>query len=133
MTYLLDTCVISDFVKGLPATLKRIKETSPDLIAVSTISRMEIEYGLHLNPERARKITPVIQAFLASIRTLPFGEPDAQVAGTIRATLQRQGKPIGSYDVLIAGTALARGLTLVTSNTGEFSRVGGLAIEDWRA
>lgn len=132
MTYLLDTCVISDFVKGLPATLKRIKEISPDLIAVSAISRMEIEYGLNLNPERARKIVPVLQAFLASIRVLPFGETDAQVAGTIRATLQRQGNPIGSYDVLIAGTALARGLTLVTSNTGEFSRVGGLSIEDWR-
>ena len=132
MTYLLDTCVISDFVKGLPATLKRIKEISPDLIAVSAISRMEIEYGLNLNPERARKIVPVLQAFLASIRVLPFGETDAQVAGTIRATLQRQGNPIGSYDVLIAGTALARGLTLVTSNTGEFSRVGGLSIEDCR-
>ena len=132
MTYLLDTCVISDFVKGLPATLKRIKEMSPDLIAVSAISRMEIEYGLNLNPERARKIVPVIQAFLASIRVLPFGETDAQAAGTIRATLQRQGNPIGSYDVLIAGTAVARGLTLVTSNTGEFSRVGGLSIEDWR-
>lgn len=132
MTYLLDTCVISDFVKGLPATLERIKETSPDLIAVSAISRMEIEYGLNLNPERARKIVPVLQAFLASIRVLPFGETDAQVAGTIRASLQRQGTPIGSYDVLIAGTALAQGLTLVTSNTGEFSRVGGLSIEDWR-
>jgi len=132
MTYLLDTCVISDFVKGLPATLKRIKEMSPDLITVSAISRMEIEYGLNLNPERARKIVPVIQAFLASIRVLPFGETDAQAAGTIRATLQRQGNPIGSYDVLIAGTAVARGLTLVTSNTGEFSRVGGLSIEDWR-
>jgi tRNA(fMet)-specific endonuclease VapC len=132
MTYLLDTCVISDFVKGLPATLKRIKEMSPDLITVSAISRMEIEYGLNLNPERARKIVPIIQAFLASIRVLPFGETDAQAAGTIRATLQRQGNPIGSYDVLIAGTAVARGLTLVTSNTGEFSRVGGLSIEDWR-
>ncbi|MEI7636698.1 MAG: type II toxin-antitoxin system VapC family toxin [Syntrophus sp. (in: bacteria)] len=132
MTYLLDTCVISDFVKGLPATLKRIKETSPDMIVVSAISRMEIEYGLNLNPERARKIVPVLQAFLASIRVLPFGETDAQVAGTIRATLQRQGNPIGSYDVLIAGTALAQGLTLVTSNTGEFSRVGGLSLEDWR-
>jgi len=133
MTYLLDTCVISDFVKGMPATLKRIKETSPDLIVVSAISRMEIEYGLNLNPERARKIVPVLQAFLASIRVLPFSDTDAQVAGTIRAVLQRQGNPIGSYDVLIAGTALAQGLTLVTSNTGEFSRVGGLALEDWRA
>jgi tRNA(fMet)-specific endonuclease VapC len=132
MTYLLDTCVISDFVKGLPAMLKRIKEISPDLIAISAISRMEIEYGLRLNPERARKIVPVLQAFLASISVLPFGETDAQAAGTIRAALRRQGNPIGSYDVLIAGTALAQGLTLVTSNTDEFSRVGGLALEDWR-
>jgi len=132
MIYLLDTCAVSDFIKGIPATLKQVKEKEPGMIAISSISRMEIEYGLRLNPERAKKILPVLQAFLSSIRIQPFGDADAQAAGAIRAALKREGRPIGSYDVLIAGTALARGLILVTSNTGEFSRIGGLLLEDWR-
>jgi tRNA(fMet)-specific endonuclease VapC len=92
MKYLLDTCTVSDFVKGLPNPLARIKATPPDLIAVSALTRMEVAYGLALN----------------------------------------KGQPIGAYNVLIAGTAVARGLVVVTSNVGEFRRVGGLQLEDWR-
>ena len=62
---------------------------------------------------------------------LEFDREDARQAGEIRASLARAGLPIGSYDVLIAGQAKARGLTLITHNTKEFSRVEGLKIEDW--
>ncbi|MEZ5600044.1 MAG: hypothetical protein R3F36_03090 [Candidatus Competibacteraceae bacterium] len=77
-------------------------------MAISSITRMEIEWGLMLNPARARKLAPVIDAFLSSIATLAFDAADAQAAG-VRAALQRQGRPIGAYDVLIAGCGLARG------------------------
>jgi len=132
MNYLLDSCTVSDFVKGQPGVLARIKATPPSLIAVSAITRMEIEFGLQLNPERARKLAPVLGDFLAAVATLPFGESDARAAAGIRAALQRQGQPIGAYDVLIAGCSLARGLTIVTANSGEFRRVGGLLVENWR-
>jgi tRNA(fMet)-specific endonuclease VapC len=132
MKYLLDTCTVSDFVKGQPNVLAKMKSTSPALIAVSVITRMEIEFGLLLNPERARKLAPVMDAFLTSISTLPLTEADAQAAAGIRAALQRQGQPIGAYDVLIAGSGVSRGLIVVTSNTGEFQRVGGLVVENWR-
>lgn len=132
MKYLLDTCTVSDFVKGLPNVLLRVKAYPPDLIAVSTLTRMEVAYGLALNPARADKLAPVLQAFFAVIATLPFDAADAQAAAAIRAALKIQGQPIGAYDVLIAGTALARGLVIVTSNVGEFRRVGGLQVEDWR-
>jgi len=132
MKYLFDTCIVSDFVKGQPNVLARVKATAPGLIAVSVVTRMEIEFGLLLNPERARKIAPVMDAFLGSITTLPLTEADAQAAAGIRAALQRQGQPIGAYDVLIAGCGLARGLVLVTANTGEFQRVSGLLLENWR-
>jgi tRNA(fMet)-specific endonuclease VapC len=132
MIYLLDTCTVSDFVKGVPATLERVKQTAPGMIVISSISQMEMEYGLHLNPQRAQKIMPVLRAFLASVQVQPFEGADAQAAGAIRASLRREGRPIGSYDLLIAATALVRGMTLVTSNTGEFSRVAGLLLEDWR-
>ena len=62
---------------------------------------------------------------------LGFDKEDAQAAGKVRAMLAASGTPIGPYDVLIAGQALARGLVLVTHNVGEFSRVAGLQVEDW--
>ena len=132
MKYLLDTCTVSDFVKGQPNVLSRVKATSPNLIAVSALTRMEVEYGLALNAERAKKLTPILDSFFSNIATLPFDEADAQAAAAIRAALKTLGQPIGAYDVLIAGTGLARGLMVVTSNVGEFKRVSGLQVEDWR-
>jgi tRNA(fMet)-specific endonuclease VapC len=132
MKYLFDTCTVSDFVKGQPNVLARVKATLPTLIAVSAITRMEVDCGLALKAERARKLTPVLDAFFSSIATLPFDEADAQAAAAIRAALATTGQPIGAYDVLIAGTGMARGLVVVTSNVGEFKRVSGLQVEDWR-
>lgn len=132
MKYLLDTCTVSDFVKGQAGVLARIKATPPSLVSVSVITRMEIEFGLQLNPDRARKLAPILNDFLAAVTTLAFSEADAMAAAAIRAALQRQGQPIGAYDTLIAGCGLARGLTVVTANTGEFQRVGGLLVENWR-
>ena len=132
MKYLLDTCTVSDFVKGQANVLARVKAIPPSLIAVSALTRMEVDYGLALNNERARKLAPMLDAFFSTIATLPFDEADAKAAAAIRAALKIQGQPIGAYDVLIAGTALARGLVVVTSNAGEFKRVSGLQVEDWR-
>ncbi len=132
MKYLLDTCTVSDFVKGQPNVLARVKATSPTLIAVSALTRMEVDYGLALNAERARKLVVVLDTFFSTIATLTFDEADAKAAAAIRAALKIQGQPIGAYDALIAGTALARGLVVVTLNVGEFKRVSGLQVEDWR-
>lgn len=132
MKYLLDTCTVSDFVKGHPNVLARVKDTPPNLIAVSALTRMEVDYGLALNAERAKKLAPMLDAFFSTIATLTFDEPDAKAAAATRAALKIMGQPIGAYDVLIAGTGLARGLVVVTSNVGEFKRVSGLQVEDWR-
>jgi tRNA(fMet)-specific endonuclease VapC len=65
------------------------------------------------------------------VRLLTFEEEDARRAGTVRLALELAGKPIGAYDVLIAGQAVCRKLTLVTANAREFRRVKGLVCEDW--
>ena len=132
MRYLLDTCVISDFIKGESGTLTRLKQVSPADIAVSSISVMELRYGLQLNPQRAKKIEPVITSFLNSITLLPFGTLEADRAARIRAILKSQGQPIGAYDVLIAATALVHHLVMVTANQREFDRVPDLQTENWR-
>ncbi|MBC6436192.1 type II toxin-antitoxin system VapC family toxin [Nostoc sp. HG1] len=132
MRYLLDTCVISDFIKGEPGTQARLKQTSPADIAVSVITVMELRYGLALNPQRAQQVEPEIASFLASVTIFSFGTAEAEQAAHIRAILKTQGQPIGAYDVLIAATALKYHLLMVTANPREFDRVPGLQTENWR-
>lgn len=132
MQYLLDTCVISDFIKGEPGTQARLRQTSPVHIAVSTITVMELHYGLVINPQRASKVRPTILSFLSSVTILPFTSTEAEQAAQIRGMLKSQGQPIGAYDVLIAATALQYQLLMITANQREFNRVAGLQTENWR-
>jgi tRNA(fMet)-specific endonuclease VapC len=130
---LLDTNVVSDFTRGIPAVLARLKATSKGDTAICTVSTMEIEYGLVLNPTRARKIEPMIRSLLRDLHVLPYEPQDATATAAVRAALAKRGTPIGPYDVMIAGTALRRGLVMVTSNRDEFGCIDGLILEDWRA
>ncbi|MDY0072254.1 MAG: type II toxin-antitoxin system VapC family toxin [Thauera sp.] len=133
MKYLLDTCTVSDFVKGEPGVVQRIKATPPSWLAVSSLTRMEIDYGLVIHPQRAQKLAPVLDAFFSVVATLAFDEADAKASAAVRAALKARGTPIGPYDALIAGCGLARGLVVVTANVGEFNRVDGLLVENWRS
>jgi tRNA(fMet)-specific endonuclease VapC len=130
--YLLDTCVLGDFARGEPGTQRRLKGTAPASLAISVVTAMEIEYGLLLNPARARKLAPVMRALVGAVSTLGYNAPEGQATAALRVALRKKGRPIGAYDVLIAATALARGLVLVTANYREFSHVSGLVVENWR-
>lgn len=132
MNYLLDTCVISDFFKKIPAVVHQLKKRSPGQIHVSTVTIMEIEYGLRLHEEREKKIRPQWESLLQQIRVVPFSSPCACAAATLRSKLKSIGLPIGPYDILIAGTSLAHDFILVTSNFNEFKRINEIEIEDWR-
>ncbi len=132
MRYLLDTCVISDFIKGETGTQVRLKQTPPVDIAISAITVMELRYGLVLNPQRAQKVEPVLSSFLSSVTILPFSHAEAEQAAQIRAVLKSQGQPISAYDVLIAATALQHNLLMITANQREFDRVPGLQTANWR-
>ncbi len=82
--------------------------------------------------ERRRENAERVRVFLSgNIRVVPFGEDDAVVAGDLRAGLEKDGTPIGPYDLLIAAQAMRADATLVTANVSEFARVSGLAWEDW--
>ena len=91
----------------------------------------ELWYGVSKSARRDYN-TERVQTFLSGpIELLSFDDADARAAGEVRAELERAGSPIGAYDALIAGQSVRRGITLVTANTGEFSRVEGLMWEDW--
>ncbi len=90
----------------------------------------ELRYGLRRTQGPGRR-TGAFEAFCASVAVLPFDDEAAEVAATVRVTLERRGRPIGPHDLLIAATAVARGATLVTHNRREFARIDGLRCEDW--
>ena len=91
----------------------------------------ELWYGVEKS-EHKEANTNRLQTFLAGpITVLAFEDEDARSAGTIRATLEKAGRPIGAYDLLISGQAVRYTMTLVTANSKEFSRVKGLVWEDW--
>ncbi len=132
MNYLIDTCVVSDLFKKIPSTIKHFERVSPNHIHISAVSIMEIEYGLRLNSEKEKKIRPIWDAFLKQVQTVPFSQKCAKETALIRASLKNLGQPVGPYDILIAGTAVAYDLIVVTSNLSELKRIPLLSIEDWR-
>lgn len=133
MNYLLDTCVLSDFFKKIPSVIKHFEAISPGDISISTITVMEIEYGLNLNPEKEKKIRPLWKALLNHIHVVPYSPKCAMASASIRASLKTTGLSIGPYDVLIAGTSLAHQMVMVTSNTCEFERIPEITLENWRS
>lgn len=80
----------------------------------------------------ARTLTS-LRGFFSPLQSLRFDDDTAEHYGLIRADLETAGTPIGANDLLIAAIARSRDLTPVTHNVDEFSRVVGLAIEDWEA
>lgn len=134
MSYLLDTNACIALINGAPVAVRdhfhKIVDRGAE-IYVSSIVTFELWYGV-AKSARPGLNTQRLETFLAGpVRVLPFDDEDAGVAGSIRAALEVLGKPIGAYDLLIAGHALARQLTLVTANVLEFSRVKGLSWQDW--
>lgn len=131
MAWLLDTnAVIALVTRRSDALYSRVEASDPGSLAVSSIVAHELYYGAYRSQKVAFNLE-TLRLLFADLSILDVDREDARVAGEIRADLTRQGAPIGPYDVLIAGQAKARGLTLVTSNTGEFTRVEGLRVEDW--
>jgi tRNA(fMet)-specific endonuclease VapC len=102
----------------------------PDNIVVCSIVKAELLYGVAKSNKPKRNLTRVLR-FLDPFVSLPFDDSAAQVYGQIRALLEKSGALIGPNDLLIAATAIVHNATLVTHNVREFSRVKGLAIEDW--
>lgn len=131
MKYLLDTniCVLLKS-KRHPQLEARIRKTRKRDVAVSAVTEAELKYGAYKSADPARNMTAV-DALLATIAILPFESSAADAYGQIRAALEKSGQIIGPYDLMIAAQAIAQRLTVVTNNTREFSRVPGLAVEDW--
>ena len=134
MNYLLDTnaciAIINDKPPNVRLRLQKTLGTGAQAF-VSSIVAFELWYGV-AKSARPEANARLVETFLSGpVSLLAFEEEDARTAGSVRAAMERTGKPIGAYDLLIAGQALRHKLTLVTANAREFSRVKGLLWEDW--
>ena len=134
MNYLLDTNACIGLINGKPIEVRHRFQKAIDADAqvnVSSVAAFELWYGVEKSEQKEVNANR-LQTFLAGpITLMPFEEEDAKSAGSIRATLERVGRPIGAYDLLIAGQAVRHKMTLVTANSKEFSRVKGLVWQDW--
>lgn len=131
MKYLLDTNICIYIIKKQSKPLlKRIESEDAFNIGISSVSVAEMQYGI-VKSKYPEKNELALLEFLASFEIVPFGSMDTQVYGTTRAYLEAKGTPIGPYDLQIASQCVAREVILVTNNTGEFSRVPGLSLENW--
>jgi tRNA(fMet)-specific endonuclease VapC len=128
VSYLLDSNAVIALIEGRPAIHARARYRPTNELIISTIVMHELYFGAYRG-NRTNKTLDILDQLQFEI--LDFTDDDARRAGEVRALLAERGASIGPYDVLIAGQALARGLTLVTRNLREFQRVDGLAVEDW--
>jgi tRNA(fMet)-specific endonuclease VapC len=128
--YLLDTCAVSDYLRGVDSVVQRIQKVRPSDVAISAVTVMELRYGA--TRRQSPKLTASVEAFLSGISILTFDAEAAERAGVLRAKMETKGLSIALADCQIAGTALAYELTLVTHDK-DLMRVPDLKVVDWRS
>ena len=117
-------------MKNRPRQVKKQFKQHQDQLSISTVTLGELVFGAEHSQQQERNLAD-IEAMVSRLEVLPFENKAAYHFGQIRAALYNIGKPIGPYDMMIAGQARSSGLILVTNNTREFERVPGLHIENW--
>ena len=130
LRYLLDTNLCIRVLRDRPAGLRARFNAEASSLCISDVVLYELLFGAEKSARPVENRTGV-ERFAARLSVLPFDSAAAAHTADIRATLERRGTPIGSYDVMIAGSARSRGLIVVTGNLREFNRVDGLRSEDW--
>ncbi|EMF83403.1 PIN domain protein [Leptospira weilii serovar Topaz str. LT2116] len=129
--YLLDTNICIYIINQKPESVyKKFKKIKLENIFISSITEFELKYGVQKSLHFERNLK-VLEEFLSYLNILPFVSEDTNKAAKVRVELERVGKPIGPFDLLIASQALSNKLTLVTNNEKEFTRIKDIKIENW--
>lgn len=131
MMFMIDTDICIYIIKRKPANVsKRLARMKAGHLSMSAITFAELMNGA----KKSQHVEPNLEKLIALgelIEIKPFDKRAAECYGDVRSSLEKRGKTIGSYDLLIAAHALSLGCTLVTNNEKEFRRVQGLKIENW--
>ncbi len=136
-TYLLDTNIVSEFVKKEPAwQVLNFYQARKNLCAISAVTWQELQRGINRLPEgkRKRNLQTFIENFEENIEVIAYDKFAAGICGEIQSDAEKIGKPLPSYDSQIAATAISNGMILVTRNTQDFTFMkenNYLRLEDW--
>ncbi len=133
MKYMLDTNICIYLIKHKPPkVLKHFRSHAVGDIGMSSIALAELRYGVSKS-QHVEKNRQALDEFILPLELADFDEQAAAAYGTVRAGLEKAGRPIGSMDMMIGSHALALGATLVTNNTREFRQIPDLKVVDWSA
>jgi tRNA(fMet)-specific endonuclease VapC len=130
LKYLLDTNTVIYVIKRRPIEVMGVFNENAGRMAISAITLSELFHGAEKSAKVAQNLE-VVEEFASLLEVLPYSAKASQHYGSIRAALERVGRPIGVNDLHIAAHARSEGLTLVTNNLAEFERVPGLLTENW--
>jgi len=128
---LLDTNIVSYWMRGNLSIINRLKHYRPKELAISTITLAEILYGIEKSPVKKRERYRKIDSICTELELYPFDEAAAREYAAIRSYLEKKGIPISERDLQIASIAMAINFHVVTHNTREFNRIPKLVVEDW--
>ena len=131
--YLLDTNIISYWMRGDRKVIDRIKKHAPADLSLSTITLAEILYGIEKSPIKKKERKFKIEKISSLLDIYPFDEAAAGKYAIIRAQLEKNGMIISERDTQIASIAMANKLKIITHNVKEFNRIDNLKVEDWAA
>jgi tRNA(fMet)-specific endonuclease VapC len=133
MKYMLDTNICIGLIRNKPRNLiTKLTDCAPGEVGISIITIAELTHGAHKSSQVEQNLLALDQ-FLFPLEIADFDQQASASYGFVRAFLEREGKVIGSMDMLIGAHALSLGVVLVTNNTNEFSRIPNLQMEDWIA
>lgn len=130
LAYMLDTNICIYVMKNYPQELREKFNGLAEQLCISSITLGELHYGAEKSLRRTENLI-AIEHFVARLDVLPFGKRAAAHYGQLRAELERAGAPCGPHDMQIGGHARSEGLTVVTNNLREFTRMPGLRSENW--
>jgi len=129
--FLLDTNACIRLLNGTPpALIQRLRQHDPSEVGLCPVVKAELVFGAYRSARAAENLR-LLKRFFRPFLSIPFDDRCVESYGLIRRDLESRGTPIGANDLLIAATAKAHDLILVTHNVREFARVPGLEIEDW--
>ncbi len=129
--YLLDTNIVSYWMRGDAGIISRIKKCSPADLSISAITLAEILYGIEKSPVKKKERREKLRQISALLSLYTFDETAAEKYAIIRSQLEREGLIISERDTQIASIAVANHLAVITHNVKEFGRVKGLKVYDW--
>ena len=133
MKFVLDTNAVSALMKGEPRVIERLRQRSKEEVSVPQPVLAEIAYGIERLPKSKRKqsLQERFDLVRSELARSSWSDEVSECFGSIKATLEREGRRIEDFDPAIAAHAVAGGATLVTANLDDMARVPGLTVEDW--